>query len=90
MSNRSRRMEKQKMHGMGSPEGFKRTQCADTDCVVFSNAWEANFSQYSTTDWFSKSYDDTLISLQKGDSEAISHLIDVLRASQQSISFPLR
>lgn len=57
-SNRSLRIEKQNVHGIGSPEGFNRTQCEKTDCVVFSNACEANFSQYSMTDWFSNNYDN--------------------------------
>ena len=51
----SRRIEKQNVHGIGSPEGFNSTQWENTDWVVFSNACDANFSQYSTTDWFSKS-----------------------------------
>lgn len=49
-SNRSLRIEKQKVAGTGAPFGFNKTQCEYTDCVVFSNAWEAKFSQYSTTD----------------------------------------
>lgn len=52
----SLRMEKQNVHGTGAPDGFSSTQCEYTDCVVFSNAWFAKFSQYSTTDWFSNSY----------------------------------
>lgn len=52
----SRRIEKQKVAGTGAPLGFSRTQCACTLCVVFSNACDAKFSQYSTTDWFSNSY----------------------------------
>ena len=52
----SLRIEKQNVHGTGAPLGLRRTQCEYTDCVVFSNAWLAKFSQYSTTDWFSKSY----------------------------------
>lgn len=51
----SLRIEKQKAHGTGSPDGLSNTQCEYTDCVVFSNACIANFSQYSTTDWFSNS-----------------------------------
>ena len=37
-SNRSLRIEKQKVEGTGAPDGFSRTQCEYTDCVVFSNA----------------------------------------------------
>lgn len=55
----SRRMEKQNVQGTGAPLGLRSTQCEYTDCVVFSNAWFAKFSQYSTTDWFSNSYDST-------------------------------
>lgn len=44
---------KQNAHATGSPDGFSSTQCEYTDCVLFSNACEAKFSQYSTTDWFS-------------------------------------
>jgi hypothetical protein len=55
-SKRSRRIEKQKVVGTGAPDGFKSTQCEYTERVVFSKAWEAKFSQYSTTDWFSKSW----------------------------------
>lgn len=51
----SLRIEKQKVHGTGAPLGLRSTQCEYTDCVVFSNAWFAKFSQYSTTDWFSNS-----------------------------------
>lgn len=51
----SRRMEKQNVQGTGAPLGLRSTQCEYTDCVVFSKAWFAKFSQYSTTDWFSKS-----------------------------------
>ena len=51
----SLRIEKQNVHGTGAPFGFSRTQCEYTDWVVFSNAWLAKFSQYSTTDWFSNS-----------------------------------
>lgn len=54
-SNRSLRIEKQNVDGTGAPFGFNSTQCEYTDCVVFSKAWEAKFSQYSTTDWFSNS-----------------------------------
>ena len=56
ISKRSLRIEKQKVHGMGSPDGLRRTQCVDTACVVFSKACEANFSQYSITDWNSNNY----------------------------------
>lgn len=52
----SLRIEKQNVHGTGAPLGLSSTQCEYTDCVVFSNAWFAKFSQYSTTDWFSNSY----------------------------------
>jgi len=52
----SRRIEKQNVHGTGAPFGFSSTQCDTTDCVVLSNACDAKFSQYSTTDWFSNSY----------------------------------
>lgn len=55
----SRRIEKQNVQGTGVPDGFNNTQCECTDCVVFSNAWLAKFSQYSTTDWFSNSYTRT-------------------------------
>jgi hypothetical protein len=55
-SNRSLRIEKQKVAGTGAPEGFSSTQWEYTDCVVFSNACAAKFSQYSTTDWFSNNY----------------------------------
>lgn len=44
------RMVKQNAQGTGSPDGFRRTQWEYTLCVLFSNAWEAKFSQYSTTD----------------------------------------
>ena len=54
-SKRSLRIEKQNVAGTGAPEGLRSTQCEYTDCVVFSNAWFAKFSQYSTTDWFSNS-----------------------------------
>ena len=54
-SNMSLRIEKQNVDGIGAPDGLRRTQCEYTDCVVFSKAWEANVSQYSTTDEFSKS-----------------------------------
>lgn len=57
----SLRIEKQKVHGTGAPEGFSKTQCENTDWVVFSNAWLAKFSQYSTTDWFSKSLGATKV-----------------------------
>ena len=49
-SNMSLRIEKQKVEGTGAPFGLSKTQCEYVDCVVFSNAWEAKFSQYSTTD----------------------------------------
>jgi hypothetical protein len=49
-SKRSLRIEKQNVEGTGAPEGFNNTQCEYTDCVAFSKAWEAKFSQYSTTD----------------------------------------
>ena len=49
----SLRIEKQNVHGTGAPLGFSSTQCEYTDCVVFSNAWFAKFSQYSTTDCIS-------------------------------------
>jgi hypothetical protein len=52
-SKMSLRMEKQKVAGNGAPDGLSRTQCEYTALVVFSNACEAKFSQYSTTDWFS-------------------------------------
>ena len=55
ISNISLLIEKQNVQGIGSPPGFNNTQCENTLCVVFSNAWFAKFSQYSTTDWFSKS-----------------------------------
>lgn len=55
-SNKSRRIEKQKVVGTGAPEGFKSTQWEYSERVVFSKAWDAKFSQYSTTDWFSKSW----------------------------------
>lgn len=48
-------IEKQNVHGTGAPDGFNNTQCEYTLCVVFSKAWLAKFSQYSTTDWFSNS-----------------------------------
>ena len=51
----SLRIEKQNVAGTGAPEGLRSTQCEYTDCVVFSKACSAKFSQYSTTDWFSKS-----------------------------------
>jgi hypothetical protein len=51
----SLRIEKLNVAGTGAPSGLSRTQCEYTDCVVFSNACEAKLSQYSTTDWFSKS-----------------------------------
>ena len=54
-SKRSLRIEKQNVQGMGSPEGLSSTQWLKTEVVVFSNACDANFSQYSITDWFSKS-----------------------------------
>jgi hypothetical protein len=54
-SNRSLRIEKQNVDGTGAPFGLSSTQCEYTDCVVFSNACDAKFSQYSTTDWFSNS-----------------------------------
>lgn len=54
-SNRSRRIEKQNVDGTGAPLGLSSTQCEYTDWVVFSNACDAKFSQYSTTDWFSNS-----------------------------------
>ena len=54
-SKRSLRIEKHKVAGTGAPEGLRSTQCEYTDCVVFSKACSAKFSQYSTTDWFSKS-----------------------------------
>lgn len=44
-SKMSLRIEKQNVHGMASPDGLVRTQCEYTDCVVFSNACDANFSQ---------------------------------------------
>jgi hypothetical protein len=34
----SLRIEKQNVQGTGAPEGFSKTQCEYTDCVVFSNA----------------------------------------------------
>lgn len=46
-------MEKQKVQGTGAPDCLRRTQCEYTLWVVFSKAWLAKFSQYSTTDWFS-------------------------------------
>lgn len=49
----SLRIEKQNVQGTGAPEGLSKTQCEYTDWVVFSKAWLAKFSQYSTTDWFS-------------------------------------
>ena len=55
-SKMSRRMEKQNVAGTGTPDGLSRMQCEYTDCVVFSNACVAKFSQYSTTDWFSNSW----------------------------------
>lgn len=54
----SRLIEKQNVQGTGAPFGFNSTQCDTTDWVVLSNACDAKFSQYSTTDWFSNSYED--------------------------------
>ena len=61
----SRRIEKQNVQGTGAPLGLSSTQCEYTDCVVFSNACSANFSQYSTMDWFSKSW----VGRRRGDGE---------------------
>lgn len=55
-------MEKQNVEGTGVPEGLSRTQCEYTECVLFSKACEAKFSQYSTTDWSSKSCTATDVS----------------------------
>jgi hypothetical protein len=55
-SNMFLRIVKQNEHATGSPDGFRRTQCEYTDWVLFSKACKAKFSQYSTVDWFSKSY----------------------------------
>lgn len=52
-SKMSLRIEKQNVAGSGAPDGLSKTQCEYTALVVFSNACEAKFSQYSTTDWFS-------------------------------------
>ena len=55
----SLRIEKQNVAGNGAPDGLSKTQCEYTALVVFSNACEAKFSQYSTTDWFSNNCRDT-------------------------------
>lgn len=60
-------IEKQNVQGTGDPFGLRRIQCEYTDCVVFSKAWLAKFSQYSTTDWFSKSYS---VSVRRWNDEA--------------------
>jgi hypothetical protein len=60
----SRLIEKQNVHGTGAPFGFKSTQCDTTDWVVLSNACDAKFSQYSTTDWFSNSCEDARSALE--------------------------
>ena len=62
----SRRMEKQNVAGTGTPDGLSRMQCEYTDCVVFSNACVAKFSQYSTTDWFSNSWMPTQSVRERG------------------------
>ena len=49
-SKMSLRIEKQNVAGNGAPDGLSKTQCEYTALVVFSNACEAKFSQYSTTD----------------------------------------
>jgi hypothetical protein len=54
-SKMSLRIEKQNVHGTWVPHGLTSVQRELTDCVVFSNAWNAKFSQYSTTDEFSNS-----------------------------------
>ena len=83
-SKRSLLIAKQKVEGTGAPEGLSSTQWEYTDCVVFSKACEAKFSQYSTTDWFSNSY-RRIISTRRGgggggDCTINTHLIDVFFA----------
>lgn len=94
-SNKSRRTEKQNVQGIGPPEGLSNTQCEYTDLVVFSNACEAKFSQYSTTDWFSKSCQEWVGWLSRCNSvyrEVCSRtdLVYVLSTTEEFILGPIR
>ena len=87
----SLRIEKQNVQGTGAPLGLSSTQCEYTDCVVFSNAWFAKFSQYSTTDWFSKScaYSQSCVTTLDPHL-ALTHLIDVLPLPDELLPLPAR
>ena len=91
-SKRSLRIEKQNVHGMGSPDGLSKTQCENTDWVVFSKACDANFSQYSITDWFSKSYEVcshvNKSSLNQLQGVEKTNLVDILSAVDEILFLP--
>ena len=87
-------MEKQKVQGTGAPDGLSRTQWEYTLCVVFSNAWLAKFSQYSTTDWFSNSCPRVAsvdLPRERGPARReTTHLVDVLPPPDELLLLPAR